>query len=261
MHACTQTLTCAEPCLYSLVIDFGKCEARASMVFLQLLIKTCIDPDGWGGLQQGPQSEVDTHYMLVDLCLLVYASVWGAFWVLLAVPTCVLSEQVVKEASEELMLLNWDSNQTFHTQNGELGDKWFLNRFPSVWSDIFSRIRCYVKTPKCTTHTTQPPASTHTTGKKADQIEDGVRELQAYSFMSFHPTFSSRGGPGSHRLSPQARTLLLPANFLMVALFKNPTNAFRRSHLFLTLMRSLYLLNLSFRFLTRLRAIKETALI
>lgn len=75
MHVCTETLTCAEPCLYSLVMDFGKCEDKASKVFLQLLIKTCIDPDGWGGFQQGPQSEVATHCVLVDLCLHVYASV------------------------------------------------------------------------------------------------------------------------------------------------------------------------------------------
>lgn len=36
-----------------------------SSALSQQPIKTCIDPDGWGGLQRGPQSKGTMHRMLV----------------------------------------------------------------------------------------------------------------------------------------------------------------------------------------------------
>lgn len=67
------------------------------------LIKTCIDPDGWGGLQQGPQSEGALHCMLVVLCMhacvcevLCGLSSAGYF-------KCTINQT---EANEQLMVFN-----------------------------------------------------------------------------------------------------------------------------------------------------------
>lgn len=166
----------------------------------QQLIKTCIDPDGWGGLQQGPQSEGAMHCMLVVFCMRV--SVWRALWSLFS---CLFWEY------DQSRRWTINASQLRFKPSSEFPFKKGLSRgwLGGVWGGVLSW-DCLCEC-KHITQSTLTPASSH---KRKQYNYDGVQELRAHNFVSFHPTSSFCGGLGSHCLGPQSETLIFLAHFL-----------------------------------------------